>query len=147
MKVILLKDVGGVGKRDTMKEVSDGYALNFLIPRGLAQEASAVNIAAHDKRQEISATQGEAQDAQFKELARALSADTITMKVRVNESGHLYESISAKKIAGEIAKKYNQEIGESAVVLNEPIKRAGVAKIEIKLGVHRAIATVEVLAI
>ena len=67
--------------------------------------------------------------------------------MRANESGHLYESISAKRIASEISKKYKQEVGESAVILNEPIKRAGEAKIEIKLGLHRATATVEVVAV
>ncbi|MDO8552208.1 MAG: 50S ribosomal protein L9 [bacterium] len=146
MRIILLKDVAKVGKRDETKEVADGYALNFLIPRGLAQEASTKNIAEHDKRQRISEITAQVQDAQFQELARKLSADKIALKVRVNESGHLYESISAKRIASEIAKKYNQDIGEGAVVLDEPIKRVGVAKIEIKLGVHRATATVEILA-
>lgn len=145
MKVILLKDVGGVGKRDVVKEVADGYALNFLIPRGLAQEASAKNIAEHDKRQEISEITAQAQDAQFRELANKLSEDKISLKVRTNESGHLYESISAKRIASEIAKKYKQEIPESSVILDEPIKMAGEAKIEIKLGKYRAKATVEVV--
>lgn len=146
MRVILLKDVGAVGKRDAIKEVADGYALNFLIPRGLAQEASAGNLAEHAKRQKTSETAAQVQDAQFQELARKLSADKISLKVRVNESGHLYESISAKRIASEISKKYNKDVGEDAVVLDEPIKRVGAAKIEIKLGVHRATATVEILA-
>src|SRR3989344_392953 len=147
MKVILLKDVAGVGKRDGVMEVKDGYALNFLIPRGLAQEASSKNLAEHDKRQKTSEAEAQIQDAQFEKLAQALSADSIVMKVRMNESGHPYESISAKKIAGEIAKKYNQDIGERAVVLDEPIKRAGIFKVEIKLGRHRAVATIEVRAI
>ena len=147
MKVILLKDVAGVGKRDGVMEVKDGYALNFLIPRGLAQEASSKNLAEHDKRQKTSEAQAQIHDAQFEKLAQALSADSIVMKVRMNESGHPYESISAKKIAGEIAKKYNQDIGERAVVLDEPIKRAGIFKVEIKLGRHRAVATIEVRAI
>ena len=146
MKVILLKDVAGVGRRDVIKEVADGYALNFLIARGLAQEASVKNIAEHDKRQRISEATAQTRDAQFQELARHISEDKIVLKVRANESGHLYESISAKRIASEISKKYKQEVGESAVILNEPIKRAGVAKIEIKLGKHRVIATVEVKA-
>lgn len=147
MRVILLKDVAGVGRRDQIKEVADGYAINFLIARGLAQEASAKNIAEHDKRQKISEITAQAQDAQFQELARKLSEEKISLKVKVNESGHLYESISAKRIASEITKKYKQEISESSVLLNEPIKRAGETKIEIKLGVHRATTTVEVTAI
>ena len=90
MRVILLKDVGGVGKRDAVKEVKDGYALNFLIPRGLAQEASAGNLAEHDKRQKTSEARAQIQDVQFEKLAQALSADPIVMKVRANEKGRLY---------------------------------------------------------
>ncbi|MCR4280937.1 MAG: 50S ribosomal protein L9 [Candidatus Kaiserbacteria bacterium] len=146
MRVILLKDVATVGRRDQIKEVADGYAINFLIARGLAQEASAKNIAEHDKRQKISEITAQAQDAQFQELARKLAEDKISLKVKMNESGHLYESISAKRIANEITKKYKHDIGESAVMLDEPIKGAGEAKIEIKLGRHRATATVEILA-
>jgi large subunit ribosomal protein L9 len=147
MQVILLKDIAGVGKRDSIKEVKDGYALNFLIPRGLVQEASARNVALHDKRQKLYAEKARTEDAQFEKLSQKISADKIVIKVRVNEAGHLYESISAKKIASEITKKYNREIGEGAVVLDEPIKGVGAAKIEIKLGRHRAVADVEVVAI
>jgi len=147
MKVILLKDVAGVGKRDVIKDVADGYALNFLIARGLAQEASAKNMAEHDKRQKVSETIAQEQDAQFQELARNLSADKIILHVKANEAGHLYESISAKKIASEVTKKYKQEIGESAVILDEPIKQAGERSVEIKLGKYRAIVTVEVVVV
>ena len=147
MKVILLRDVAAVGKRDAVKEVADGYALNFLIPRGLAQEASAKNTAEHDKRQKISEITAQAQDAQFQELARKLSEDKISLKVKANEFGHLYESISAKRIASEITKKYKQAISDNSVILDEPIKKAGEAKIEIRLGRHQATTTVEVVAI
>ncbi|MDO8521946.1 MAG: 50S ribosomal protein L9 [bacterium] len=147
MKVILLKDVGGVGKKDQMKEVADGYALNFLIARGLAQEASVKNIAEHDKRQKVSETIAQEQDAQFQELARNLSADKIILRVKANKTGHLYESISAKKIASEITRKYKQEISDSSVILDEPIKQAGERSVEIKLGKYRAIVTVKVVVV
>ena len=147
MRIILLKDVARVGRRDGVMEVKDGYALNFLIPRGLAQEASSKNLAEHDKRQKTSEAQAQIQDAQFEKLAQALSADKITLQVRVNESGHPYESISAKRIAGEIAKKYEQDIGERAVILDEPIKKSGIFKVEIKLGRRQAVATVEIKTI
>ncbi len=147
MHIILLKDVAGVGKRDAIKDVKDGYAINFLIPRGLAQEASARNIALHDKRQKLHEEEARTEDAQFKELSQKISADKIVIKVRVNESGRPYENISAKRIASEIARKYKLDISESSIVLGEPIKGIGAAKIEIKLGRHRAVADVEVVAV
>jgi len=146
MRVILLKDVGGVGKRDAVKEVKDGYALNFLIPRGLAQEASAGNLAEHDKRQKTSEARAQIQDVQFEKLAQALSADPIVMKVRANEKGRLYEHITSAKIAHEILNKYQCEIGDSVVSLEKPIKEVGIESVEIKLGGRRVIATIDVKA-
>lgn len=147
MKVILLKDVGGVGKRDETKEVADGYALNFLIPRGLAQEAIASNFKASEGRKAARKAETETRKAEFERLAEKLAAEKITLKVRANEKGHLYEHVTAAKIVHEILRKYKCEIGERAVILENPIKEAKTEKVEIKLGNQRAIATIEVVAV
>lgn len=147
MKVILLKDVGGVGKRDVIKEVADGYALNFLIPRGLAEEASVENLRESEKRRKIFENAKREKEARFALLAKQLANEKITIRVMVNKQGHLYEHITVAKIANEILKKYQCEIGEGAVILEKPIKEIGIEKVEIKLGEVRAIATVEVKAI
>lgn len=146
MKVILLKDVAKVGKRDAIVDVSDGYALNFLIPRGLAHEAIPTNLKASDGRKAAQRAVAETRDAEFKQLAGKLSKEKITLKVRANDKGHLYEHVTAAKIAHEILNTYKCEIGESAIVLEKPIKETGVRNVEIKLGEHRAISTVEIVA-
>lgn len=147
MKIILLKDVGGVGKRDETKEVADGYALNFLIPRGLAHEAIASNLKASEGRKSARKAETETRDAEFKRLAEKLSEERIILKVRANEKGHLYEHVTAAKIAHEILNKYKYEIGERAIILENPIKEAKTEKVQIKLGERQVVATVEVIAI
>ena len=146
MKVILLKDVGGVGKRDVIKEVADGYALNFLIPRGLAEEASVENLRESEKRRKIFENAKREKEARFALLAKQLANEKITIRVMVNKQGHLYEHITVAKIANEILKKYQCEIGRGSY-FGKPIKEIGIEKVEIKLGEVRAIATVEVKAI
>ena len=146
MKVIVLRDVGGVGKKDTVKEVADGYALNFLIPRGLAHEAIAANLKASEGRKAVQQAESQNRDAHYKQTAERLSKERIIFNVRANEKGHLYEHITSGKIAGEISKKFQCEVGESAIGLKKPLKEVGVENVEIKLGSHRATATVEVVA-
>lgn len=147
MRIILLKDIGGVGKRDVIKEVADGYALNFLIPRGLAQEASEDNLKKHDLRRQISENESREKDIKFANLASRLASEKITIQVRANEQGHLYEHITAPKIANEITNKYKIEIAGDMVILEKPIGEAGVEKVEIKLGAHRVMAMIEVNAV
>ncbi|MEK7107033.1 MAG: 50S ribosomal protein L9 [Patescibacteria group bacterium] len=147
MRVILLKDVGGVGKRDSTVTVADGYALNFLIPRGLAQEAIASNLKESDARKTARQANAQARDAEFKQLAEKLSKENIVLKMRANEKGHLYEHVTAAKIAQEILNKYKCEIGEEAISLKKPIREVRSEKVEIKLGEHRAAATIEVVAV
>ena len=147
MKVILLKDIGGVGKRDVIKEVADGYALNFLIPRGLAQEASEKNVRESENRKQESENAKREEDARFALLAKQLASEKITIRVRVNKQGHLYEHITAQKIASKINSKYGTDIGADSVMLKDPVQQAIIEKVEIKLGERRVISTVEVIPI
>src|SRR3989338_3431337 len=147
MKVILLKDIGRVGKRDEVKEVADGYALNFLIPRGLAQEASEENLRESENRKQISENARREDGARFALLAKQLASEKITIQVRVNKQGHLYEHITAQKIVNEIKNKYNIDIAVDMIMLDKPIREAKVEKAEIKLGSHRVISTVEIVPI
>jgi large subunit ribosomal protein L9 len=146
MKVILLKDVAKVGKKDSTVEVSDGYALNFLIPRGLAHEAIPANLRASNDRKAVKQADAETMDAKFKTLAQELSKEQLTLKIRANESGHLYENVTSAKIAGWISNKYHCKVGEGAINLKKPIREVKTEDVEIVLGEHRVIAKVEIVA-
>lgn len=143
MKVILLKDVGGVGKRDIIKEVADGYALNFLIPQGLAAQATPAKMLEYEKRRKDDEERTALRDAEWKRLIATLSGAKITVLARANAQGHLYQSISSEMVAEEIDKTYDVVLPKGAVVLEQPIKTVGVAQVEIHLGDKKAAVTVE----
>ncbi len=146
MKVILLKDVGGVGQHGVVKDVADGYALNFLIPRGLAVQATPARLAEHEKQQKAEAGNTALRDAQWQQIIEILSDGKITIAARANEHGHLYQSIPAETIGEEIAKTYNIALPKGAVVVKEPIKTLGTSQVEVKFGAKSAVVTVEVKA-
>lgn len=108
MRIILLKDVAGVGRRDTVVEANDGYAQNFLIPRGLAAQATPASIAEIEKRIAQEKELDAKRLARVSEKLARLQGKRITLKVRANEKGHLFKSINAKEIIVAI----QQEIGE-----------------------------------
>ncbi len=132
MKVIFLKDVKGQGKKGEIKEVSEGYANNFLIPQGLVKLASQgnVNTLAAQKRSEEKRKEQEKLDAQ--QLAKELAEITITVKVKVGEGGRVFGSVTSKQIADEVEKR-RLKIDKRKIVLDDPIKTLGVTKVPIKL--------------
>lgn len=103
MKVIFKKDVGGVGQRGTVKEVSDGYALNFLIPNGMAEQATPDVVARVQKQMAESAKAADAKQAALATKLKALNGSRVTVKVKTNEKGHLFKGIHKKEIAEEIS--------------------------------------------
>lgn len=134
MKVILLKDVGGVGKRDTIKEVADGYAINYLVANGLAVQATPDQIAAHEKRSHARDAAMAAQHNQHAMLASKLQGAVITLKDKANERGHLYHQITPFQISNELNHKFHSNVGPEAVVINEPIKEKGDHSVEVHIG-------------
>lgn len=145
MKVILRKDVGGVGQKDTLREVSDGYALNFLIPKGLAEQATPKKIAELEARKK-----GESEGTAKRELEWAtnlkkLEGTSVTISVKANETGRLYKELKGDDIVGAIAKEHSAAIPPSAVIVN-PIKQTGDFKAKIRLGKHEAGLTIRVVA-
>ena len=118
MKVILTQDVRGQGKRGQMIEVSDGYARNFLLPRKLAQEATADNI--NTMRMNDKATQ----ERQAKERAEALEL----------RAGRLFGSVTNTEVSEALAKQAGIQLDKRKIVLDEPIKSVGVYTVKCKLG-------------
>lgn len=132
MKVIFLQDVKGQGKKGQVKEVSDGYASNFLLPKGLVRPATEGNMkvlenqaAAEDRRK-----QEEKEEAQA--LAKKLEATTIELKAKAGEGGRLFGAITSKQI-GEALSKQGLKIDKRKIELDEPIRHLGVTQMTVKL--------------
>lgn len=134
MKVILTQDVRGQGKRGQMIEVSDGYARNFLLPRKLAQEATADNI--NTMRMNDKATQ----ERQAKERAEALDLRnrmkdmTIVVTAKGGGAGRLFGSVTNTEVSEALAKQAGIQLDKRKIVLDEPIKSVGVYTVKCKLG-------------
>ena len=134
MKVILTQDVRGQGKRGQMIEVSDGYARNFLLPRKLAQEATADNI--NTMRMNDKATQ----ERQAKERAEALDLRnrmkdmTVVVTAKGGGAGRLFGSVTNTEVSEALAKQAGVQLDKRKIVLDEPIKSVGVYTVKCKLG-------------
>ncbi len=145
MKVIFKKDVGGVGQRGTVKEVSDGYALNFLIPQGLAEQATADKVAAHAKTQKAIEAENDAREKVWAEQAARMSGTKFEIRAKANNQGHLYKQLASADIIPEIKKVFGVDVPQAALVLTAPIKAAGEHSIAIKLGKNTVKMTILVL--
>ena len=110
MKVILQKDVKGQGKRGQLVNVSDGYARNFLFPKGLAREASATNLNAIENAKAAQKHREDVERAKAEETRKALSGKAIKIVARGAEGGRLYGSVTAQEIADELFKQYGVKV-------------------------------------
>lgn len=133
MKVILLADVKGQGKKNDVIEVSDGYGKNFLIPRKLAKAADAQSLNDVKVREEARLYRIETEKKEARELAKKLETLIVEIPATSGGDGRLYGSITAKDIAECLAKNYNIVIDKRRLVLNETIKAYGTYRIEAKL--------------
>ncbi len=132
MKVILTNDVEKLGKSGELKEVADGYALNFLIPRKFAVPASggAYRAWQHDIASREEKRKREREEAEI--TAQRISSTTLTMGVKVGEGGKLYGSITAKDIADALARR-GITVDRHKVDLPEPLRTLGTYKVAVKV--------------
>jgi len=133
MKVILLKDVKGTGKKGDVINASDGHARNFLIPRGLAKSATDGNVAElkHQKQSHDKRKAEELEEA--KALAEKIGKLTLTFKVKSGEGGKLFGSITTKDLAAELKKSHKINIDKKKFVLEGAIKTTGTTDVKIKV--------------
>lgn len=110
MKVILLKDIKGTGKKDQIIEASDGFARNFLFPKGLAREASATNLNAIENAKAAQKHREDVERAQGGGDRKALAGKAIKIVARGAEGGKLYGSVTAQEIADELFKQYGVKV-------------------------------------
>lgn len=133
MKIIFLKDVPRVGKRHDVKEINDGYALNFLFPRKLAKLATAQALKELEITKKGIMVQREIQDDLLERSLEEVKNKVITLKVKADAKGNLFSSIHKKNIIEEMRKEYRAEIAEDFIILEKPIKQIGEFEIPIQI--------------
>ena len=134
MKVIFSVDVRGQGKKGEMKEVSDGYARNYLIPRGLAAEATADNINAMKLKEKAKAAQLAREKAVAQENAKKLEGVQVVIRARAGGAGKLFGAVTSQEISDALKQQFDIDIEKNKIVQAEPIKSFGSYTVKAKLG-------------
>jgi len=134
MKVVLLQDVEGLGKAGDLKDVANGYARNFLLPRRLAAGATAALIANHQQRIAAEQRKLEKQAELNRQQADRLSQVSLTFKARVGRQGRLYGSITSQDIAAGLRESEGIIIDRRLIDLPSPIRTIGTFEVPIKIG-------------
>ena len=133
MKVIVLSDVKGQGKKGEIVNVSDGYARNFLFPRNLAQEANAQNLNSAQVRQDAAAHKKAVEKKNAEELAAQLADRGVTIQAKCGSTGRLFGAITNAEIAEALSAQTGLDIDKKKVVLQNPIKELGTYTVTLKL--------------
>lgn len=133
MKVILIKDVKGSGKAGTTLEVADGYARNFLLPKGLAIEATAKNINDLNGKKAAEQHRIDAAKATAEAAADKLNGKSVIVKAKAGQGGKLFGSVTANIICDLIKTQYGVDVDKKKLVLKNDIKTYGDHEVEIKM--------------
>ncbi len=139
MKVILLKDVKGTGKKGEVKEVSDGYARNFLIKKNVAVEANSTNIKELEEKEKSKERKELIQYEEAVLLGKQMEDINIEIYAKSGEGGRLFGSITSKEIAEQLKKQKNIDVDKRKILLDEPIRSLGSRFVEIKI--HQKVTT------
>ena len=134
MKVILLQDVKGKGKKGQMLEVSDGYARNFMLPRKLAIEATADAINTMRMNDKAAAEKAAKERAEALEVSKKLRAMTLVVKAKGGGAGRLFGSVTNQEIADALEKSSGIKLDKRKIVISDPIKSVGTYTVNCKLG-------------
>ena len=132
MKVILVKDVKGQGKKGEMVNVSDGYANNFLLKNGLAIQANQANVNINARQKENEAKRIAEETAKAKADAEKLKDVTLNFQIEMGERGKAFGSITGKEVSEELS-KLGYVVDKKNIVLDKAIKTAGIFEVELKL--------------
>ena len=133
MKVILLQDVQGSGKKDELVNVSDGYARNFLLKRGLAKEASTQNMAERQAQEDAKSRRKQQELDEANRLADSVREKTIKISAKAGDSGKLFGSVTTKEISDEVKKQLGVDIDKRKIMMDGDIKQFGTYTVELKL--------------
>ena len=143
MKVILLQDIKGKGKKGQMVEVSDGYARNYLLPRKVAVEATADNINTMKMNDKAKAEQAAREKAQAQEFAEKLKEITVEIHAKAGSGGRLFGAITSAEVSDALKQQHGITIDKKKIVQDEPIKSYGTFSMKAKLG-YEITATISV---
>ncbi|MGH7739060.1 MAG: 50S ribosomal protein L9 [bacterium] len=147
MKVLMVQDVKKIGKKGEVLEVKEGYARNFLIPNGLAVEASGGALKREQEGRQAQEKKSAREKEEAEQLGARLSAARITIRHKAGNEGHLFGSVTSSEIA-EALKQAGFEVDKKKIVLDDPIRLVGSHRAKLKL--HHDVSaelTVEVLAL
>lgn len=133
MKVIFTQDVKGKGKQGEVKDVSEGYARNYLFKNKLAIEATPGNLNALKAKQNKEQRREEEIVEEAKQLKEQLTKIEVELKTKAGENGRLFGSITSKHIADQLAKSYKIKIDRRKIELDEPIRSLGYTNVPVKL--------------
>ena len=133
MKVILLNDIKGVGKKDQIIEASDGYARNYLFPKKLALEANNENMSKLKARQDSNQFKKDVQKKEAEALTVKLKGIMLKIKVKAGENGKIFGGVTSKEIAENLEKQYQIKVDKKKIDLKETIKTLGSLTVDIKL--------------
>ncbi|HBH12475.1 MAG: 50S ribosomal protein L9 [Clostridiales bacterium 38_11] len=133
MKVILLMDDKSMGKKGDIIDAKDGYARNFLIPKGIAIEATKENLKHLEREKQKSLHHEEKVLEEAKLLAEQIESKSIEIKIKAGENGKLFGSVTTKEIAQEFKSQHNIEIDKKKIELKDPIKTVGTHEVLVKL--------------
>ena len=134
MKVIFNVDVRGQGKKGEMKEVSDGYARNYLLPRKLASEATADALNAIKLKEKAKAAQMAKEKALAEENAKRLAGVVVRIQAKAGQGGRLFGAVTSQEISDALRAQHGIEIEKNKIVQAEPIKQFGTYEVKAKLG-------------
>lgn len=133
MKVILLSDIKGVGKKDQIINANDGYARNYLFPKKLAIEATTGNLGNLKAKQESNQYRKDIQKEEAINLANKLKEIDLIIKVKAGENGKIFGGVTAKEISENLKTQYSIEVDKKKINLSETIKVTGTRTVDIKL--------------
>lgn len=132
MKIILLADVTHVGKKNEIKEVSNGFARNFLLPRKLAMPATAKAERAVMAKKEHDEKKKSAEQERYEKLAEKLESLHVVIRVKIGEKGKAFGSVNAAKIVEQLKVQYYVELEKGWIHLDEPLKSTGTKEVPVR---------------
>ncbi len=133
MKVILLDNVKGVGKKDEIINANDGYARNFLFPKGLAVEANNSNLAKLKAKQDSKAFKKEEDKKDAVKVKEQIEKLTLKIEVKAGENGKIFGGVTSKEIAEQLKKQHNIELDKKKIDLKDTIKTVGIFTVDLRL--------------